>query len=127
MHVALRTAFENEMMAARRARHDADAAREFQHLQRAHVLGQHHVWPHTRSHLAMFALAWRQRDVRALAGQLLRIIGGAIGSIIGRVPLGNTGGSNISPLQVLPIADDLLTLLKQDPRSAHALHKAGYS
>ncbi len=127
MHHSLRTAFEHEMALARRARADDDRAREFHHLQRAHVLGQHHVWPHTRSHLAMFALAWCQRDLRALAGQLLRIVGGAIGSAIGRVPMGNTGGSNISPLQVLPIADDVLALLKQDPRSAQALQKAGYS
>ena len=39
-----------------------------------------------------------------IRGQLLRIPGGMIGSAIGRVPRGNTGGANVSAIRPLQAA-----------------------
>ena len=69
------------------------------------------------AHLGMLRIGWRRRDLREILGQLIRIPGGAIGSAIGRVPRGNTGGANVSALRPLPIPPDLRELLAQDRRS----------
>jgi hypothetical protein len=70
---------------------------EAQHqLERAHVLGQRDVWPHVLTHWHMLRIAIRRGPRLAVAGQGARIVLGAIGSAIGRVPTGNTGGTNVS-------------------------------
>jgi hypothetical protein len=98
------------------ARDDLDGA--FTHLERAHVLGQWHVGPHVLAHLGMLRIGWRRRDLREIVGQLLRIPGGAIGSAMGRVPRGNTGGARVSAFREMPIPPDLRDLLQLDQRSS---------
>lgn len=117
MHPTLKAAFDAEMQRARRALADNTLAEAFAHLERAHVLGQWYVLPHLLTHWLMLRIGWRRRDLREIRGQLLRIPGGMIGSAIGRVPRGNTGGANVSAIQPLPIPPDLQDLLKHDRRS----------
>ena len=118
MHPTLQAAYAAEMRSAGLAfaRNDLDSA--FTHLERAHVLGQWHVGPHVRTHLGMLRIGWRRRDLQDVLGQLLRIPGGAIGSAIGRVPRGNTGGSRVSAFRKMPIPPDLRDLLQLDDRSS---------
>jgi hypothetical protein len=82
----------------------ADAFRRFE---RAHVLGQRFVIPHTRTHVWMLRIGWKTRSVREILGQLIRIPGGIVGSALGLVPVGNTGGSNVPAMKRLSIPDDL--------------------
>jgi uncharacterized protein DUF3703 len=117
MHPTLEAAFNEEVQCAERALANDDLAEAFVHLERAHVLGQWYVKPHLMTHMGMLRVGWRRRDVREIFGQLLRIPGGMIGSAIGRVPRGNTGGSRISAFQSLPIPPDLKELLALDRRS----------
>lgn len=117
MHPILKSAFDAEMLAARRDLANDSLDQAFAHLERAHVLGQWYVRTHVISHLGMLRIGWRRRDLREILGQLIRIPGGMIGSAIGRVPRGNTGGSNVSAVRALPIPPDLKELLKHDPRS----------
>ena len=117
MHPTLKAAFDAEMRSAGRALASGDLAQAFSHYERAHVLGQWYVGSHVRTHLGMLRIGWRRRDLREILGQLLRIPGGAIGSAIGRVPRGNTGGANVSPVQPMPIPADLRELLVLDRRS----------
>ena len=117
MHPTLEAAFNAELQCARRALSDDWLDVAFLHFERAHVLGQWYVKPHVITHLGMLRVGWRRRDVREIFGQLLRIPGGMIGSAIGRVPRGNTGGSRISAFQSLPIPPDLRELLVLDRRS----------
>lgn len=70
---------------------------------------------HVRSHLAMLRVGLARRDAREVIGQLLRIPAGALGSAAGLVPLGNTGGANVSAFRPMPIADDLARLLAATP------------
>jgi len=117
MHPTLKAAFDAEMQGARQALAGDRLAEAFTHLERAHVLGQWYVSTHAVTHLHMLRIGWRRRDLREILGQLLRIPGGMIGSAIGRVPRGNTGGANVSATRPLPIPQDLRDLLRHDSRS----------
>lgn len=79
----------------------------FAHLERAHVLGQASTREHVRVHWRMLLWGLEQRQAREVAGQVFRIVGAATKTGVGLVPAGNTGGSNISPFQRLPVPDDL--------------------
>lgn len=117
MHPRLRRAYDSELQGAQRALSENDLAKAFGHLERAHILGQWYVGAHTRAHLGMLRVGWRRRDAREILGQLLRIPGAMIGSALGRVPRGNTGGSNVSAFLEMPIAPELRELLLLDKRS----------
>ena len=95
-----------ELRAAR-----TDAANEFAHLERAHVLGQASTREHVRVHWRMLRWAWRHRDVREFAGQLLRIVGAATKTFIGLVPAGNTGGANVSAVRPMPLDPELSAII----------------
>ena len=62
--------------------------------------------PHVVSHYWMYKVAVKKRDIREALGQVSRMIM-SVGSIIGTVPLGNTGRARISPIRPMPIAADL--------------------
>lgn len=112
MSPILRNAFEQEM---RTARAEVAAGRPdvaFSHLERAHVLGQRHVVPHVRSHWWMLRVGVARRRPGEIAGQAIRIVVGALGSAVGVVPVGNTGGTNVSMFARPPIAADLAELLR---------------
>jgi hypothetical protein len=95
-----------------KARGDLRAA--FQHLERAHVLGQAITYEHTRVHWRMLKLAWASRDMREILGQLLRIVGASTKTPFGIYPRGNTGGANVWFFQRMPIPADLQELLNRD-------------
>ncbi len=103
----LKIAFDNEMSIARDFYAQGQFTDCFRHLERAHVLGQFYVVPHTKTHIWMLYVGIRTRNFEEIAGQLIRIPGGIIGSAIGKVPVGNTGGANIKLTTVLPIPEDL--------------------
>jgi hypothetical protein len=84
----------------------------FLHLQSAHVLGQAYIRWHVVSHWLMLKVAVRRRQPMAAAGQLARIFLGALGSALGRVPTGNTGGSDISMFKRMPIAPELSRVME---------------
>jgi hypothetical protein len=100
-----------ELIQARRMRVVQDYDAEFHYLERAHILGQASTIEHVRVHALMFAWALRQRKTRELFGQVLRIIGAATKTALGMVPIGNTGGSNVSPFKPMPIPADLQRIL----------------
>lgn len=106
MKPAQRAAYDAEMAAARAADASGDLDTAFAHLERAHILGQRNTWAHTRAHLAMFVIGWRRRDPRELLGQLLRIPAALTKSLIW-VPVGNTGGANVSAIKPMPVPADL--------------------
>ena len=85
----------------------------FHHLERAHVLGQAATREHVRTHWAMLLWGVRRRRLREVAGQVLRIVGAATKTAFGLVPLGNTGGSNVSPFRRLPIPIELQSIIDE--------------
>lgn len=107
----LRPHYEAELRAAQAAYNRQEPATAFHHLERAHVLGQRWAWSHTQVHLLMLWHGMRTGNVREILGQVPRIVFGFLGSLVGRVPTGNTGGANVKAEQPMPIPDDLQKLL----------------
>lgn len=114
MHAKLKDAFEGEMMAAVRHLEKCRLAPAFFHAQRAHLLGQMYVLPHVRVHWLMLRIGFARRAPGEIVGQVVRILLGAIGSAIGRVPVGNTGGSDLSMFQRLPLDPALSKIINDD-------------
>lgn len=100
-----------ELDAARRARAQHDAAGEFVCLERAHVLAQSDTMQHVRVHAAMLLWGMRQRRVGEIFGQLVRIAGAATKTMVGLVPRGNTGGTDVSAFRRMPVPPDLQRIL----------------
>ncbi|MEV6325342.1 DUF3703 domain-containing protein [Nocardia sp. NPDC051787] len=105
---AARIRYQQEMAAAKTA---ADDEQRWTHLERAHILSQPDPWLHTRNHIAMFALAVRQRDRREALGQIVRIIVAAPGSLAGIAPEGNTGRADVGLRQTMSTPPELAALL----------------
>jgi hypothetical protein len=110
---ALKEAFEQEMAKARRFYSEHQLAQAFKHLETAHVLGQRYVVPHTLTHWLMLKIGLRRHSATEVFGQAVRIILGALGSAVGVVPVGNTGGTNISMFKRLPIAADIAHIVDE--------------
>jgi len=107
----LRAAYETELLAARRAAADRDVESAFEHLGRAHILGQRSTWRHVHVHWLMLKLGASVRAWPEVFGQLSRIAAATIFSRIW-VPAGNTGRANVSALKPMPVPDDLRVLLE---------------
>lgn len=82
----------------------------FRHLERAHVLSQRLTFWHARVHLRMLAHGLRHRDYREVFGQVARTLAALLFSRLW-VPVGNTGGANVSAFRPMPLPDDLRALL----------------
>ena len=87
--------------------------KSWQYLERAHILGQPYALEHTIVHWKMLCFALRIKNVQEIIGQLPRLLVGGIKSFGGKIPLGNTGGSNVSPLKPMEIPKDLALLIEQ--------------
>lgn len=113
MKQELKQAFEAEMATACALYRNGQLDRAFEHSETAHVLGQYHVVPHVQSHWLMLKIGLRRRSRMEVLGQAVRIVLGALGSAVGVVPIGNTGGTNISMFKRLPINPKLAKLLEK--------------
>lgn len=107
----IRPYVESEILAAREAEAHGRPDVAFLHLERAHVLGQASTVEHVRAHWHMLLWSVRQRNTRECLGQLIRIFGAAISTILGFVPQGNTGGTNVHPFKSMPVPPDLASCI----------------
>lgn len=103
-----KAAYRSEISKTREHYARGDLARAVHHLERAHIVGQRYFWAHAVSHVWMLRIAWRRKDAREIFGQINRLIATIPGCVFGWVPVGNTGGANVSPVQPMPIPNDLL-------------------
>ena len=69
-----------------------DFKKAWGYLERAHVIGQKYPYAHSYVHWKMFLFGIKIKDTK---------------EIIGQIPVGNTGGANISPLKPLPVKEDI--------------------
>jgi hypothetical protein len=107
----LKSAWTKERDSARTASSQGEWSVEWTHLERARIVSQPKAGMHVRTHVAMLGYALRHRQVREIAGQLLRVTVAAPGSWTGRYPLGNTGGDDVSALLPMSVPADLRYLL----------------
>jgi len=105
-------AFKHEMRLAGDARKSGHLTLAFHHYERAHILGQKFTLAHISSHIGMLHVGFLRSDLREIFGQCLRILAALVFSKLW-VPLGNTGGANVSALKPMPIPEDLKILLDE--------------
>jgi hypothetical protein len=115
MNDQLKAAFHNELRNGKNLYRRGFFADAFKSFERSHILGQEYVVPHTLSHIWMLRIGIKTRNLKEIIGQLSRLPLGVIGSAIGIVPLGNTGGSNVNALKKMPIPKDLEDILNIKP------------
>lgn len=81
------------------------------HLARAHILGQFEAWPHLKVHGCMFAYGLLTMNASEIIGQIPRLLLAVPGSVFRRAPLGNSGLSNVGIFQPQEIPRDLQDII----------------
>lgn len=114
MKPIVREHFETELNKAQSAIEAGDAEAAWTALQRAHILGQMYPLPHAIAHWGMLKLAWKQRDLKEIAGQLIpAVFAIPLTLLFGRKRSLRDGKVNINDSQRMSIPDDLLQILEQ--------------
>lgn len=106
----IRPFVQGELNAAARCDARGDFASSFAHLERAHILGQASTVEHVRVHWAMLRWAVRQAVASEAAGQAWRMTGALLKTWLW-VPVGNTGGANVSGFRPMRIPAELQLIL----------------
>ena len=83
------------------------------HLERAHILGQKYPFEHSFVHWKMLQFGFKIKNIKEILGQIPRLIFGGIKSFVGKIPVGNPGGFNVSPLKPFPIDEDVKIIFKK--------------
>lgn len=84
----------------------------WRHLERAHIIGQPWAVEHSVAHWKMLQFAFRIKDTKEIIGQIPRLLVGGVKSFVGNIPVGNTGGANVPPLQTMEIPDDIKEIMR---------------
>lgn len=113
----LKTHFEAELHMSKIMLAKGDFRQAWHFLERAHILGQ--AWPvqHTKAHWKMILFACRIKDTKEIIGQIPRLIMGGVKSFVGKIPVGNTGGADVSPLKPMGISADLRDIINKYSRN----------
>ena len=77
------------------------------YLERVHIIGQKYPYAHSFVHWKMLQFGFKIKNVKEILGQIPRLIFGGVKSFVGRIPVGNPGGSNVPPLKPFPIEQEL--------------------
>lgn len=96
-----------DMAIYRSARQADDRPSAWRSLERAHILAQPFFGLHLTSHWHMLGFALSLGDWREASGQLFRLALVPLGSLTGRLPVGNTGRARTSAFQPMPMPPDL--------------------
>lgn len=109
----LKEHYQSELSLYRLSLNRKEYTAAWKHLERSHILGQAYPYEHTYSHWLMLKFGFRQKNVKEVLGQLLRLAVGGWKSFIDHIPTGNTGGSNVPPLKKMELPQDLSIILNQ--------------
>lgn len=108
----VRVPYQVELENYRKSFAEGHLQQAWRYLERAHILGQ--PWPreHSHVHWLMLKFGFHIKSAREIAGQIPRLLIGGVKSFVGNIPIGNTGGANVPPLQPMEIPEDLEAILK---------------
>ena len=84
-----------------------DLTMAWKHLEKAHIIGQRYPYAHSFVHWKMLQFGFKIKSTKEIFGQIPRLIFGGVKSFVGKVPVGNPGGSNVPPLKPFPIEDEI--------------------
>lgn len=110
---ALKPYFEQELEAYHQTLNQENYVLAWHHLERAHVIGQAYPFAHSQVHWKMLLLAIQIKSIKEIIGQVPRLLVGGIKSFVGKIPIGNTGGSNVPPLKSMPLTEDIKSIFAQ--------------
>ena len=105
--------FEKELCDASIAFNKSYFKESWRHLERAHILGQPYPVAHSIVHWKMLCFGIKTKNPGEVAGQIPRLIVGGIKSFVGKIPTGNSGGSNVPALQAMEIPEDLMEIIEK--------------
>lgn len=83
------------------------------HLERAHILGQRYPFSHSYVHWKMLQFGFKIKNRKEIVGQIPRLVFGGVKSFVGTIPTGNPGGANISALKSVPINSELKAIFQK--------------
>lgn len=109
----LRPYFQSELEAYTSNLAQQNLQTAWNHLERAHVIGQAYPWPHTYVHWKMLQFGISIKNWKEVLGQIPRLLVGGVKSFVGKIPVGNTGGANVPPLKPLPIDPEIMEMFKK--------------
>ncbi len=112
MPLALKPYFEKEISEAANAYIKGHLQQSWRHLERAHILGQPYPFAHSYVHWKMLLFGIKTKNTKEIIGQIPRLLVGGVKSFVGNIPVGNTGGANVPPLQPMEIPEDLISIIK---------------
>ena len=107
----IKSFLQDQYFGARSAENAGKIEDAWDHLQRAHIVAQGMFAPHLYSHWRMLTLAAKTADLREVLGQLMRLALAPLGNLTGRLPIGNTGRSDVSAFVHMDIPADLQAIL----------------
>jgi hypothetical protein len=113
MPSSLKPFFLKELEIAKNYLSNKNFTASWYHLERAHILGQPYPYHHTLVHWKMLLFGIKIKDLKEIIGQIPRLFVGGIKSFVGEIPVGNTGGANVPPLQKMEIPDELQNIINK--------------
>lgn len=107
MPKGLKPYFETELENYQNEYGNGNLESAWNHLERAHIIGQRYPYTHSYVHWKMLRFGFKIKNVKEIFGQIPRLIFGGIKSFVGKIPVGNPGGSSVPPLKPYPIESEL--------------------
>ncbi len=104
---SLKPYYQNELTNYQNAYSNGDLKVAWNHLERAHIIGQKYPYAHSYVHWKMLQFGFRIKNRKEIIGQIPRLIFGGVKSFVGKIPVGNPGGANVPPLKPFPIEKNL--------------------
>lgn len=108
----LKPYFDQELMEYKRCFDAGQLQAAWNHLERAHIIGQAYPYHHSYVHWKMLLFGIRIKDTKEVIGQIPRLLVGGVKSFVGHIPVGNTGGANVPPLMPMPIPEEIMEMFK---------------
>jgi hypothetical protein len=112
MPTVLKPFYQKELSEAAIAFSKEQFQQSWRHLERAHILGQPYPFAHSLVHWKMLLFGIKTKNTKEIIGQIPRLLISGVKSFVGNIPLGNTGGANVPPLQPMEIPEDLLIIIQ---------------
>jgi hypothetical protein len=104
---SLKPYYKSELNKYRTEYSNGDLKSAWNHLERAHIIGQRYPFAHTFVHWKMLQFGIKIKSGKEMRGQIPRLIFGGVKSFVGKIPVGNPGGANVPPLKPFPIEKEL--------------------
>ncbi|MEO6253428.1 MAG: DUF3703 domain-containing protein [Ferruginibacter sp.] len=117
MPKALEPFYKEELLQAKNEFDKKHYPQSWRHLERAHILCQPYPVEHTAVHWKMLGFGIKIKNGKEIIGQIPRLLFGGVKSFVGKIPVGNTGGVNVPPLQPMEIPDDLATIINKSNKA----------